>query len=86
MLCAVLTVACVLAGVADPAPRLPVSPPPAPPRDDYELFLETVLESPRGQRKVWLGKVYNAPYKCAPGASPCPGGTCPVAPAPQGTR
>ncbi len=46
--------------------------------DDYELFLENVLEAPRGQRKVWNGKCYNAPYKCDPtlGKYPCVGGVC----------
>lgn len=46
--------------------------------DDYELFLENVLEVPRGQRKVWNGKCYNAPYKSDPTAAkyPCIGGVC----------
>ncbi len=46
--------------------------------DDYELFLENVLEAPRGQRKVWEGKCYNAPYRCDPAAAifPCVGGVC----------
>ena len=46
--------------------------------DDYELFLENVLEAPRGQRKVWTGKQYNAPYKCDPtvGAYPCISNLC----------
>ena len=46
--------------------------------DDYELFLEGVLEAPRGQRKVWNGKCYNAPYQCDPSAStyPCAGNVC----------
>ncbi len=46
--------------------------------DDYELFLENVLEAPRGQRKVWNGKCYNAPYKCGPTVNqfPCAGGIC----------
>ncbi|MBP3953851.1 pilus assembly protein N-terminal domain-containing protein [Gemmata sp. G18] len=46
--------------------------------DDYELFLENVLEVPRGQRKVWNGKCYNAPYKSDPtlGKYPCVGGAC----------
>ena len=34
--------------------------------DDYELFLESLLEAPRGQRKVWNGVCYNAAYKCSP--------------------
>jgi pilus assembly protein CpaC len=46
--------------------------------DDYELFLEGVLEAPRGQRKVWTGKCYNAPYKCDPSVCnyPCAGNVC----------
>lgn len=46
--------------------------------DDYELFLENILEAPRGQRKVWNGKCYNAAYKCGPtvGQFPCAGGVC----------
>jgi pilus assembly protein CpaC len=46
--------------------------------DDYELFLENVLEAPRGQRKVWNGLRYNAPWKCDPTASvyPCVGNVC----------
>lgn len=47
--------------------------------DDYELFLETLLEAPRGQRKVWNGKCYNAAYKCDPtyGVFPCENNVCP---------
>lgn len=46
--------------------------------DDYELFLETLLEAPRGQRKVWNGHCYNAAYKCDPtaGMFPCAGNVC----------
>jgi pilus assembly protein CpaC len=46
--------------------------------DDYELFLENVLEAPRGQRKVWNGRTYNAPWKCDPSAAvyPCVGNVC----------
>ncbi len=46
--------------------------------DDYELFLENIMESPRGQRKVWNGRCYNASYKCDPTAAifPCVGGLC----------
>ncbi|QJW93962.1 type II and III secretion system protein family protein [Frigoriglobus tundricola] len=46
--------------------------------DDYELFLENILEAPRGQRKVWNGKCYNAAYKCDPTINkyPCAGGVC----------
>ena len=46
--------------------------------DDYELFLEGILEAPRGQRKVWNGCKYNAAYKCDPtiSAIPCIGDLC----------
>jgi len=46
--------------------------------DDYELFLENILEAPRGQRKVWNGRCYNAAYKCDPTSAifPCVGGVC----------
>jgi pilus assembly protein CpaC len=46
--------------------------------DDYELFLENILEAPRGQRKVFNGHCYNAAYKCDPTAAtfPCVGNVC----------
>ncbi|HEV3384467.1 MAG TPA: hypothetical protein VG097_06605 [Gemmata sp.] len=46
--------------------------------DDYELFLENILEAPRGQRKVFNGRCYNAAYKSDPTAAifPCVGGAC----------
>ena len=46
--------------------------------DDYELFLENVLEAPRGQRKVFVDRHYNAAYKCDPtvGTYPCIGNLC----------
>ena len=46
--------------------------------DDYELFLEGILEAPRGQRKVWNGRCYNAAYKCDPSVAtfPCVGNVC----------
>jgi len=46
--------------------------------DDYELFLENILEAPRGQRKVWNNRCYNAAWKCDPTAAifPCVGGVC----------
>ena len=46
--------------------------------DDYELFLEGILEAPRGQRQVWNGHCYNAAYKCDPtyGTFPCMGPVC----------
>jgi pilus assembly protein CpaC len=52
--------------------------------DDYELFLENILEAPRGQRKVWNGPCYNAAYKCDPTAAifPCVGGVCTGTPRP----
>ena len=40
--------------------------------DDYELFLENILEAPRGQRKVWNGRCYNAAWKCDPTAGDLP--------------
>jgi pilus assembly protein CpaC len=41
--------------------------------DDFELFLEGILEAPRGQREVCPGGIYRAPYKNGPSASvfPC---------------
>jgi pilus assembly protein CpaC len=41
--------------------------------DDFELFLEGILEAPRGQREVCPGGMYKAPYKNGPSASvfPC---------------
>lgn len=46
--------------------------------DDYELFLETLLEAPRGQRQIWNGRCYQAAYKCDPtyGSFPCKGNVC----------
>jgi pilus assembly protein CpaC len=46
--------------------------------DDYELFLENILEAPRGQRKVWANRCYNAAWKCDPTAAifPCIGALC----------
>jgi pilus assembly protein CpaC len=45
--------------------------------DDYELFLEGLLEAPRGQRQVWNGRCYNAAWKCDPnGLFPCKGDIC----------
>jgi len=46
--------------------------------DDYELFLEQIIEAPRGQRQVWNGKCYNAAWKCDPSADkfPCVGNLC----------
>lgn len=46
--------------------------------DDYELFLENILEAPRGQRKVWNGLHYNAAWKCDPTSTifPCAGSVC----------
>jgi pilus assembly protein CpaC len=44
--------------------------------DDFELFLEGILEAPRGQREVLADWHYVAPYKNSPSASafPCGGG------------
>jgi pilus assembly protein CpaC len=44
--------------------------------DDYELFLETLLEAPRGQRKVWNGFKYNAAHNCDNAGYPCVGNVC----------
>jgi pilus assembly protein CpaC len=46
--------------------------------DDYELFLEGILEAPRGQRAVWQGHHFVAAYKNSPSASqyPCGGDGC----------
>jgi pilus assembly protein CpaC len=46
--------------------------------DDYELFLENILEAPRGQRKVWSNRCYHAAWKCDPTAAifPCVGALC----------
>lgn len=46
--------------------------------DDYELFLEGLIEAPRGQRQVWNGRCYNAAYKCDPtyGIFPAKGAIC----------
>jgi pilus assembly protein CpaC len=46
--------------------------------DDYELFLEGILEAPRGQRKVWNGRCYVPAYKCDSSYSqfPCQGNVC----------
>jgi pilus assembly protein CpaC len=43
--------------------------------DDYELFLEGILEAPRGPRNVWQDKRFVAAYKNGPTASqfPCGG-------------
>jgi pilus assembly protein CpaC len=44
--------------------------------DDCELFLEGILEAPRGPRAAWQNKHYSAPYKNSPSAAqfPCAGG------------
>jgi len=46
--------------------------------DDHELYLETLLEAPRGQRQVWNGHCYNAAYKCDVTSNrfPCLGDVC----------
>ena len=47
--------------------------------DDYELFIESLIEAPRGQRKVWNGRTYNPAYRNSETNSlyPCVGGNCP---------
>jgi pilus assembly protein CpaC len=42
--------------------------------DDFELYLEGILELPRGQRNVFEGKHYLAPWKVDPTASAFPCG------------
>ncbi len=44
--------------------------------DDYELFLERILEAPRGPRDVWHGNTYVPAYKNAPTAGMYPAPTC----------
>jgi pilus assembly protein CpaC len=44
--------------------------------DDCELFLEGILEAPRGQRTAWVGHHYEAPYKSGPSAGQYPCGGC----------
>jgi pilus assembly protein CpaC len=48
--------------------------------DDYELFLEGLIEAPRGQRRPWGGNgllpKYNAAWKCDPNGFPCVGNVC----------
>jgi pilus assembly protein CpaC len=48
--------------------------------DDYELFLEGLVEAPRGQRKVWggAGGGYNTAWKCNPAGFPCVNHLCPT--------
>lgn len=46
--------------------------------DDFELFLEGILEAPRGQREVCPNKHYVPAWKNGPSATqyPCGGGAC----------
>ena len=46
--------------------------------DDFELFLELILEAPRGQREVFPDNKYKAAWTNDPSASqfPCGGGNC----------
>jgi pilus assembly protein CpaC len=47
--------------------------------DDFELFLETILEAPRGQRDVFQGRHYVPAWKNDPNTAdklPCGGGKC----------
>ncbi len=46
--------------------------------DDYELFLEGLLEAPRGQRRVHNGRCYLPAYQCDPTVNkfPCIGNLC----------
>jgi len=45
--------------------------------DDFEFYLETVIEAPRGQRQIWDGSRYVPAWKSGPSADlyPCPGGS-----------
>ena len=44
--------------------------------DDFEFYLETILEAPRGQRQIWNGHEYIPAWKSGPSANtyPCAGG------------
>lgn len=46
--------------------------------DDYELFLESLIEAPRGQRQPWGGRGagYKAAWKCNPAGYPCQNNIC----------
>jgi pilus assembly protein CpaC len=46
--------------------------------DDYEFYLETILEAPRGPRPIWNGLEYVPAWKSGPSASvyPCGNGGC----------
>jgi pilus assembly protein CpaC len=46
--------------------------------DDYEFFLESLVEAPRGQRRVWNGRCYVPAYKNDPSNAlfPCNGPNC----------
>ena len=63
--------------------------------DDFEFYLETMVEAPRGPRTIWEGHRYKAPWKSSPtaatypcvgGATAAPGGGCATGtcPAPAG--
>jgi pilus assembly protein CpaC len=54
--------------------------------DDYELFLEGLIEAPRGQRRVWNGHQYVPAWRNDPTACnyPCVGPTGPAACGPTG--
>jgi pilus assembly protein CpaC len=46
--------------------------------DDYELFLESLIEAPRGQRRIHNGRCYVPSYQCDPTVNkfPCIGNLC----------
>lgn len=46
--------------------------------DDYEFYLESILEAPRGQRQIWQGGEYVPAWKNGPSANiyPCAGNNC----------
>jgi pilus assembly protein CpaC len=54
--------------------------------DDYEFYLETILEAPRGPRQIWDGDTYIPAWKAGPSADiyPCPGGPMNGVNCPQG--
>ncbi len=44
--------------------------------DDFELFLEGILEAPRGPREVWQNFHYVPAFRNAASLYPCAGGAC----------
>lgn len=54
--------------------------------DDFEFYLETMLEAPRGQRPIWNGKEYIPAWKSSSSANvfPCADGKCATGARPVG--